>query len=236
MSYRLDAFLAHAGLGSRTEVRRLIKRRRIMVNGTTCRVLDHPLSDGDEVVCDGEPVVLPPATVHLLVHKPVGYACSHDPREAPLLDDLLDPLWRRAGVEPAGRLDRQTSGLLFCSTDGGLIHRLIHPRRKVAKRYRIAYSGDLVTDAIARCAAGFPLAEGDRPTRPADLQLDGPGQATLILHEGRFHQVRRMIATLGGVVTALHRDRIGQLELPADLAPGQVRPASAAELAALQDR
>lgn len=231
---RLDAFLSHAGLGSRKEVRGLLRKGLVRVDGTVTKNQSLQLPDDAVVTCRGEPVIAPPSTLHLLFHKPVGLACSHDQREAPLIYDQLPELWRRAGVESAGRLDRATSGLLFLSTDGGLLHRLIHPKRKVAKRYRITYSGELRRDAIKRCAAGMLLPDDERPTLPATLTLNGPGQATLVLHEGRFHQVRRMIAALGGTVTALHRDRFGALELPTELIAGEMREATEAEVALLR--
>jgi 16S rRNA pseudouridine516 synthase len=168
--------------------------------------------------------------LHLAVHKPVGYACSHDEREAPLLYDLVPPEWQGLGLEAAGRLDRATSGLIVLSTDGGWIHRLTHPTRKVGKRYRIEYDGQLVEDAAVRCRQGLELGADEAPAAAAELVLEGPGRATLLLREGRHHQVRRMIAALGGEVTALHRDRIGSYELPRDLAPGEAVRLGDAEL------
>lgn len=237
MSDRLDFLLCRAGLGTRKEVRGLIAKGRVAVRGEVVRDHGAKLEPGDDnygLVVAGQPVAVPPTVLHLLLHKPMGQSCSHDPREVPLVYDLLPSLWQRAGVQSAGRLDRHTTGLLFLTTDGQLLHRLTDPRRQHPKRYRIGYSGTLAADAVARVAAGMILPEDpDQPTRPAQLTLEGPGRATLILHEGRFHQVRRMIAALGGEVDALHRDRVGGLDLPADLAPGQVREATAAELAAM---
>jgi 16S rRNA pseudouridine516 synthase len=168
----------------------------------------------------------------------VGTSCSHDLNEAPLVDELLPEEYLGRGLETVGRLDRDTSGLLVMTTDGGLIHRLTHPKRKVGKRYQVTYQGELARDAVARCAEGFCLGGeepgDDVPTLPAQLTLNAKGQATLVLQEGRYHQVRRMFGVLGAEVTALHRDRIGQLDLPADLLPGMIRPATADELARLE--
>jgi 16S rRNA pseudouridine516 synthase len=133
----------------------------------------------------------------------------------------------------AGRLDRATSGLLILTRDGDFVHRLTHPTRKTSKRYRIEFDGELVEDAIERCQKGFLLAGEDRPTLSAVLEFDGPGQATLLLREGRTHQVRRMIRILGGEVVSLHRDRVGGLDLPEDLEPGDLRPLEREERALL---
>lgn len=219
-SIRLDALLARCGYGTRKDVRRLIRSGEVTLDGEVCRLAGQWV--GERRVCvRGEPVEAPPDALHLALHKPVGYACSHDEREAPLLYDLVPAAWQGLGLEAAGRLDRATSGLIVLSTDGGWIHRLTHPARKVGKRYRIEYAGQLAEDAVQRCLQGIELGGDEPATAAADLVLDGPGRATLQLREGRHHQVRRMIAALGAEVTALHRDRIGSYELPRDLAPGE---------------
>lgn len=223
---RLDAFLARAGLGSRQQVRGLVRAGRVTLDGEVCRRADAVVS-GRAVACDGEPVELLEVE-DVILHKPVGYACSHDWNEAPIIDELLHAGWAHLGLQPAGRLDRDTSGLLVLTCDGGLIHELTSPRRKVPKRYRIEYRGELPPDAVERCAAGLWLRPDDpRPTRPAQLTLEGPGRATLVLWEGRNRQVRRTLGRLGVEVVALHRDRIGGLDLPSDLEPGHARPLTA---------
>lgn len=226
---RLDAFLAHAGFGTRRGVKALIRAGRVTLGGERCRKAGEWV-EGREVRVDGERVEPPPSVVHAVLHKPIGLACSHDPREAPLIYDLLPDAWLGLGLEAAGRLDRDTSGLIVLSTDGGWIHRLTHPVRKIEKRYRIEYEGELVADAALRCSEGIELDADAAPTRPARLLCEGPGRATLHLAEGRHHQVRRMIAALGGVVVALHRDRIGAYDLPDDLEPGALRVLDDADL------
>ncbi len=232
---RLDAFLARAGLGSRQQVRRLIRSGRVEVDGESCP-LANTVVTGRAVRVDGEPVELL-GVEHILLHKPVGYACSHNWKEAPIIDELLHGAWAHLGLEPAGRLDRETSGLIILTVDGALIHQLTSPRRKIPKRYRITYDGELPADAVQQCADGIPLEEeGARPTRPALLLLDDPGEATLFLWEGRNRQVRRMVSALGAKVTTLHRDRIGGLELPPDLDAGKARVLEPTELELLLQR
>lgn len=230
---RVDAFLARAGLGTRSEVRRFVRAGRVALDGARCRRAgDHV--DGRVVTLDDEVVTPPPSVLHLALHKPVGFACSHDPREAPIIEELLPPAFEPLGLQAAGRLDRDTSGLLVMSTDGGVIHDLTHPARKVEKRYRVGYAGILPADAVERCAEGMLIEGSDRPTLPARLEIGESGHATLWLREGRFHQVRRMFERLGARVLALHRDRVGDYDLPPDLAPGDFVALDEADLGRLR--
>ncbi len=233
MSDRLDGFLSHRGFGTRSEARTLIKRGRVTIDGAVC----HDPSEhvrARVVAVSGQEVAVGISEATLLLYKPLGLACSHDPREAPLIETMYPAELAHLPLETAGRLDRETSGLVIATTDGELIHSLTNPRRHVLKRYRIGYTGQLSTHAIGRVAKGL-LMEGDpRPTLPAKLVLDlvvpdAISTATLYLAEGRYHQVRRMIATLGGEVVRLHRDRIGALELPLGMQPGTLRALTAGE-------
>lgn len=229
---RLDAYLSRAGIASRREAGLLIRRGIVSVDGEIC--LDSTRHVGSELVHVGEQVIESPSAVQdFILHKPVGYACSNDERESPLVADLLSETQKRRSLLIAGRLDRATSGLLILTKDGDLVHRLTHPGRKLPKRYRIGLKGELVADAVERCREGMLLAGEDRPTLPADLKLEGPGQATLVLREGRTHQVRRMVRLLGAEVTTLHRDRVGALTLPSDLEAGKLRPLEREERALL---
>ena len=238
MSDRLDAYLSHRGFGSRREVRNLIHSGRVRLNGK--RTVDHGAAvKGGEVLVHNQPVKDAIYEATLLLNKPLGHACSHDPSEAPLIDELVPQPYAHLTMNTAGRLDRDTSGLLVLTTDGPLIHRLTNPKRHLEKRYRVDYSGTLSAHAVDRVAKGIQLEDDPKPTLPAELQLEAPGtdglgRATLLLSEGRYHQVRRMFAALGATVERLHRDRIGDLDLPADLAPGDMRPITADELALLQ--
>lgn len=227
MSERLDAYLSHRGFGSRSEVRDLIRGGGVALDGAEVRDPSRHVGSA-AVTVRGTAVVDGPDAATLVLHKPIGYACSHDEREAPLLEELFPDELRHLALEPAGRLDRATSGLIIVTTEGDLIHALTNPRRKLVKRYRLSFSGRLSAHAVERCAKGIMLEGDPRPTLPAKLVLLDPdhrglGRAILYLSEGRYHQVRRMIAALGGEVLTLHRDRIGGLDLPGDLAPGMAR-------------
>ena len=224
MPERLDAWLARAGFGSRRDAKALVKSGRVAMDGRTQS--DPAASVTGKIVVDGEPVEAPPDGLWAILHKPVGYACSHDPAEAPLVDELLPDVFRRLGAEFAGRLDRDTSGLLVVTTDGALIQRLTHPKRHVTKRYRAEIEGVLAPDTVARFQSGILLDGDDAPTLPAGIDIRGEGptiEAVVRLREGRYHQVRRMVAACGGRVLRLHRDGIGAFDLPENLAPGEWR-------------
>ena len=217
---RLDAFLSRAGRGTRSEVRQLIRRGRVLLDGAVCRRAGEHV-EGRVVQVDGDQVVAPADSLHVVLFKPLGVSCSHDPREAPLVDGLLPAAWRRLGLQMVGRLDRATTGLLVLTTDGALLHELTHPSRKVVKRYRVRFAGRLPADAAERCAEGFQIGKEERPTRSARLEVEAADRATIHLREGRYRQVRRMFRRLGVEVTALHRDRVGDYDLPEDLRPGE---------------
>ncbi len=217
---RLDAFLARAGCGTRSEVRQLIRRGRVLLDETVCRRAGEHV-EGRPVRVDGARVQAPPDALHVVLNKPLGVSCSHDPREEPLVDGLLPTAWQSLGIQMAGRLDRATTGLLVLTTDGALLHQLTHPSRKVVKRYRVRFRGSLPPDAVERCAGGFSIGNEERPTRPARLEIEGPSRATIHLREGRNRQVRRMFQRLGVEIIELHRDRVGAYELPVDLLPGE---------------
>ncbi len=177
-----------------------------------------------------------PRHVYLALNKPRGYACSHATREAPIIDSLLPEALRGIGLQAVGRLDRDTSGLLILTTDGPLIHRLGQPGSGVEKAYRVGYRGVLPVDAVERFSAGLRLEGFAQPTRAARLVIESAGrfgsanagerlgQATVVLHEGRHHQIKRMFRALRTKVVTLHRERIGGYVLPPDLAPGAVAP------------
>jgi 16S rRNA pseudouridine516 synthase len=243
----LDRFLVRNGPWPWAEARRRIHWGLVTVDGVREHRYHRRLPPGAQVAMDGEPVPDTPDRSVLVCHKPAGWACSHAPGDAPLIYDLIPPDLAHPDLQTVGRLDRDTTGLLLFTLDGKFLQRVVAPERKLPKRYRIAYSGVLAADAVERVAAGLPIPGDERPCLPAPLTLDGRGRpddrttgrpddlglATLVLAEGRHHQVKRMIEALGGRVERLHRDRIGGLDLPADLAPGTMRRLTAGEREAL---
>lgn len=230
----LDCFLARRQVGTWAAVRGLIQTCRVRVDGTVCKHYHRTLTAESVVMVDGQLITDGEDISTLICHKPAGVACSHAPQDTPLIYDLVPPAWRHENLQTVGRLDRDTTGLILFTIDGSWAQQIVSPRQARWKRYRIAYRGTLVVDAQQRVADGLPISEENTPCLPArltcaGLDSDGLGRATLELCEGRHHQVKRMIAALGGHVERLHRDRIGGLELPADLMPGQLRPLSTSE-------
>jgi 16S rRNA pseudouridine516 synthase len=235
-SLRLDRLLANLGYGSRREIHGLVRAGRITLDGAEVEEADRRIALSADLPSrmrvDGEPLDPLPGLA-LMLHKPLGVTCSH--KEAgPLVYNLLPDRWRRRdpALSTVGRLDKESSGLLLVTDDGALLHRIISPRSHVTKRYRVTLDRPLRGDEGEIFASGAMMLEGeDKPLMPATLEVLSPTLAQITVAEGRYHQVRRMFAALGNHVTALHRDRIGRLSLPEDLAPGEYRPLTAAEVA-----
>ena len=232
---RIDRLLANMGYGSRRDIERLALNDRVLLDGepiedVAARIVISPDLPARMSV-DGEPLDPPPGLI-LALHKPLGVTCSHK-EVGPLVYDLLPPRWRRRdpAISTVGRLDKETSGLLLMTDDGALLHRIIAPKSHVAKRYRVDLARPLRGDEAALFGAGGLMLESDdKPLLPAEFEPLSDRAGLLTLHEGRYHQVRRMFAAIGNHVDALHRDRIGGFTLPGDLAPGQLRVLGAAEV------
>jgi 16S rRNA pseudouridine516 synthase len=179
---------------------------------------------------------------YLMLHKPAGFECSHKAGAWPSVYTLLPaPLRDRggsaaAGVQAVGRLDQDTTGLLLLSDDGRFIHKLTSPKHHVPKVYEITLRHPLVQKQIDALLAGVVLDDDPKPVRAAACQASGPCALSLTLTEGKYHQVKRMIAAVGNRVEQLHRSRVGDLPLPCDLAPGQWRWLTADQLQALAYR
>lgn len=237
-SARLDKLLANLGYASRREIQLLAKNGRIRLDGAPLVRADERIAVAPDLearlVVDGEPLDPLPGFA-LMVHKPLGVTCSH--KEAgPLVYDLLPARWRRRdpAISTVGRLDKETSGLLLMTDDGALLHRIISPNRHVPKVYRAHLARPMTGDEAALFASGTLMLEGeDKPLKPAELAVVGEQEALLTVHEGRYHQVRRMFAATGNHVEALHREAIGRLSLPPDLEPGAIRRLSADDIAAI---
>ena len=224
---RLNAYLARAGIASRRGADELIKGRRVTVNGEPGQ-LNTFVAQGDAVELDGRPVTLQ-RLAYLLLHKPAGVVTTaRDPRGRPTVVELVPPEPR---VVPVGRLDADTTGALLLTNDGALAHRLAHPRYEVEKVYEADVEGAPDDSALRRLEQGVDLDDGR--TAPALARPLGPSRVELILHEGRKHQVKRMLAAVGHPVRHLHRSRYGTLDL-VGLEPGAWRPLTDAEVEGLR--
>lgn len=217
---RLDKFLSHATRLSRTDARRAIKAGRVTLNDELARGSDQAVQPADRVMLDGERVA-PPGLRYFMLHKPAGYICATFDNDHPTVLDLLGD--EGHGLSIAGRLDKDTTGLVLLSDDGAWIHAVISPRRVCAKTYLATLDAEPDAALVETFAQGLMLRGEQRPTRPAELVLQGDCQAQVMLHEGRYHQVKRMFAACGLHVEALHRVRIGNIVLDPELAPGEFR-------------
>jgi 16S rRNA pseudouridine516 synthase len=210
---KLVKHLANLGYGSRRDVPWMFREGRITDAAGEVLYADDPL-DHATVRVDGEPLDPPPGLL-LMLHKPAGYTCSTKDRGR-VVYDLLPPRFalRSPALSTVGRLDRETSGLLLLTDDGQLLHRIIAPKSKLPKVYLATLANDLRGDEAAQFASGTLMLESEQtPLLPAELEAVEPRRARLTLHEGRYHQVRRMFAAVGNHVEALHRERVGGLAL-----------------------
>src|SRR6266516_3172149 len=224
---RLNAYLARAGVASRRNADELIKAGRVLVNGEPGQ-LNTFVGARDRVELDGERL-RPQALAYVLLHKPAGVVTTaRDPQGRPTVVDLVD---HPARIVPVGRLDADTSGALLLTNDGPLAHRLAHPRYEVEKVYVADVEGRPDDRALRRLAEGVELEDGH--TAPARARRLGPSRVELAVHEGRKHQVKRMLEAVGHPVQRLTRTRYAGLEL-GSLAEGEWRELTGAEVNALR--
>lgn len=228
---RLDKFICDCTGLTRSQAGKSIRQGLVSINGEPVKQAARQVSVTDQVELDGEPLQLI-GPRYIMLHKPAGYVCANDDPEHPIVFTLLDePLVER--LHTVGRLDLDTTGLLLLTDDGQWSHRLSSPKHHVAKTYRVWTADPIPAEAIAQFAAGVMLRGEKEPTKPAQLELVATHEALLTIHEGRYHQVKRMFAAIGNKVERLHRERIGALQLPAELAEGEYRFLDAQEILAL---
>lgn len=216
---RLDRILSSRGYCTRSQAKGFLRHHEVLADGKPIEKADVK-ADPNKVTIDGEPI--DPETLFILLNKPVGYVCSHR-EQGDLVYDLLPERWnhRNPQLATVGRLDKETSGLLLLTDDGQLLHRLTSPKHHVPRVYLATLDRPLEGTEGKVFASGTLMLEGEeKPLLPAEIQVLGEKQARVTLHEGRYHQVRRMFAAVGNHVTALHRERFGEINL-GDLQPGE---------------
>ena len=220
---KLSQLLFCQGFGARRECEGLVWGGHVSIAGVVC----------DDARQDVEPqgllfsvrgVAWPyHAKALVLMHKPAGHECSQKPKHHPSVYSLLPAPLRRRDVQAIGRLDEDTTGLLLLTDDGPLIHRLTSPKKHVAKVYEVGCKHPVDDAQVRQLLAGVSLLDDPAPVRAAACTISGECSLSLTLTEGKYHQVKRMIAAVGNRVETLHRSAYGALTLPADLKPGQWR-------------
>lgn len=225
---RLDKYICDCTGLTRSQAGKVIRQKLVSINGEIVKQAARQVSSDDKVVLDGQPLAII-GMRYIMLHKPAGFLCANDDPDHPIVFSLLDePLVER--LHTVGRLDLDTTGLLLLTDDGKWSHRISSPKHHIAKTYRVWTADPISPDAASQFAEGVMLRGEKDPTLPAELEIIGECEALLTIHEGRYHQVKRMFAAIGNKVEQLHREKIGGLQLPADLAEGEYRELTAAEL------
>ena len=218
---RLDKWLCAAGVGSRSQARDMVRSGRVTVDGEAVRQPERKISGENAVCLDGIPLQDKRRTVVLLLNKPAGYVTSTSDPNDPTVMELLPEAYRSLGLVPVGRLDKQTEGLLLFTNDGALSHNLISPKKAVEKIYYARHEGTATAADCEAFAQGLTLRD-ETACLPAKLEPLGAGESLITVCEGKYHQVRRMMAARGMHVTYLERRQEGALTL-GNLPRGQVR-------------
>lgn len=232
---RLDKLLANMGIGSRKEVKRLLKAKQVTLNDQIIKDASTKVDPNEDVVkVNGNPVIYQ-AYIYLMLHKPPDVvSATVDTRDKTVID-LLSDEDKRFRPFPVGRLDKDTEGLLLITNDGELAHQLTSPKKHVAKMYRARVKGELPEDIIEQFKEGILLDDGYQ-TKPANLKIlskdvSGVSEVEIEITEGKFHQIKRMFEAVGCKVTYLKRFRIGDLNLDEQLPLGAYRPLTEEEIA-----
>ena len=228
---RLDKFLADAGIGTRSEVKQMIRKKSVTVNGTPATGPDQKINETSDIVCVSGKAVSLRGFVYYLLHKPAGYVSATKDNLFPTVMELVP---KGDDLFPVGRLDKDTEGLLLITNDGELAHRLLSPRRHVDKMYLAILDKPAEDEDVAKFEAGVDIGDNDL-TLPATLQILPHNQALLTIHEGRFHQVKRMFHAVGKEVVYLKRMSMGPITLPEDLEKGAFMELPAHEVNLLRD-
>lgn len=240
MAIRLDKYLTEVGIGTRSEVKKVIKAKQVTVNGVVAAKPEMKVEEADEVCLRGEKLAYA-SFEYYLFHKPAGcVSATEDKLHRTVMDYLTDTV--RSDLFPVGRLDIDTEGLLLITNDGALAHELLSPSKHVAKTYYAKVRGEVTKEDVNLFEKGVDIGE-DKPTKPAKLVILAKDEAEengiiseieLTITEGKFHQVKRMFQAVGKEVVYLKRLGMGALRLPEDLKPGEYRALTKEELLALK--
>lgn len=231
---RLDKFLAGAGAGTRSQVKILLKQGQVTVDGAVERDPGRKIDSRSQQVALNGQLLSGWRRVVAMLNKPAGYVTATEDATQPTVMELLPKEWAPLDLKPVGRLDKQTEGLLLFTNDGDLLHRLISPKKQVPKRYYARHEGQAGPEDVACFAQGLTLADGT-VCLPALLEPLGAGESFVTVCEGKYHQVRRMLASRGMHVTYLERQQEAGLSLDG-LPRGQVRELTSEEIDCLEGK
>ena len=229
---RLDKFLCDSGAGTRSQVKAVVKAGRVSVDGTPERDPGRKIDPQTQRVTLDGTALGGWRRVVLMLNKPAGFVTATEDAAQPTVMELLPPEFKKLEVKPVGRLDKETEGLLLFTNDGDLLHRLISPKKEVPKVYYARHQGQASQEDVEAFAAGLTLRDGTQ-CLSAKLEPLGPGESLITVCEGKYHQVRRMMASRDMTVTYLERRQEGSLTL-GSLPRGQVRELTEVEMASLE--
>ena len=232
MLERVDKLIVSQGQYSRSEVKALVSRRRVLVDGVAIRSSSEKVDpDTARIVVNGVELVFK-RNVYLMLHKPQGYVSATEDKSQATVLELVPEEYRGRELFPAGRLDKDTTGLMIITDDGAMAHRILSPKKHVQKVYLVEIDVPMSPEMVSGFAAGVELNDG--VCQEAKLEITGSHTGIVTLREGRYHQIKRMFGCFGGKVVRLHRLAMGNLFLPEDLPEGECRELTEEELQLLQ--
>lgn len=233
-SERIDKIISLQGKYSRKEVKKLISSHKVLLNGEIVKSSDVKVNvENDEIVIEGIKLNVK-RKIYLILNKPQGYvSATTDKRDKTVLE-LVPEEFNKRNLFPAGRLDKNTTGLMIITDDGELAHNILSPKKHVKKSYKVTLDIDATEDMIEKFNNGIELNDGI--CKPAEMKIIGANVAIVTLREGRYHQIKRMFGCCGAKVIELHRISIGNLSLPNDLKEGECRELTDKELLKLQEK
>ncbi|MBR7888378.1 pseudouridine synthase [Marinomonas sp. A79] len=226
---RLDFYLSHVTDLARKAAKIAASKGRVTVNGEVIKKANYTVKEGDQICLD-DTLLAWPSEGYYMLHKPAGYVCATEGADHPTVLDLVPPHLGQ-DLKIVGRLDKDTTGLLLLTTDGQWLHRITSPRSACNKRYKMMLAEQISDEDLQQLEKGVMLNGESQPTLSALAQRLSECDIYLTIQEGKYHQVKRMLAAVGNKVEELHRDQIGPLELDAELAVGEFRALTDAEVA-----
>ena len=229
---RLDKFLSQMNIGTRSEVKNAVRKGKVTVNGVICKNADEKIDECTDIICyDGQKIIYE-KFVYYMLNKPAGVvSATSDNRDKTVLDLLVDvPL---KDIFPVGRLDKDTEGLLILTNDGELAHNLLSPKKHIDKTYRVLTKENITKEQLERLEQGVDIGD-DTITMPAKAEWIDDKEMLLTICEGKYHQVKRMLKTVGNEVVYLERKKMGNLSLDEKLSRGEYRRLTAEEVLILK--